>query len=98
MDEAEALIKRGWDDNCISSKDCTVYDGAKFLRLLTGDRWVKEYGSGILRGPYIVQEWYNDRTRYNHFLLPDFDSLRSSITVKEGYCRSTRVYECLKDY
>lgn len=31
-----------------------------------------------------VQEWHNARTGHTHFILPDYDPLGSSVTVKEG--------------
>jgi hypothetical protein len=31
-----------------------------------------------------IQEWHNPRTGLTHFVLPDYDPLGDSITVKEG--------------
>jgi hypothetical protein len=83
------MIQRGklW----ISSKDCTVLDAGGFLSYLTGAGWTKEWGPRDAEGPTTIREWYNPRTNYNHFNLCDWDPLRASVTVKEGYIRSTRI-------
>lgn len=41
---------------------------------------------------FYIECWYNKRTGYRHFKLPDWDSLENSVTVKEGYIESYRAY------
>lgn len=45
----------------------------------------------------IIKEYYNPRTKFQHFVLfrdgKDCDSLEKSVTVSEGYVRS---YRCFK--
>ncbi len=45
----------------------------------------------------IIKEYYNPRTKFQHFVLfkdgKDYNSLEKSVTVSEGYVRS---YRCFK--
>ncbi|MDR1469337.1 MAG: hypothetical protein LBT00_08605 [Spirochaetaceae bacterium] len=82
--------------------DMTVADGAAFMKVLTGKEWTKEYqpaGYTPKEGDYLVAEWYNKRTDKTHFTLeyPEkWNSLKNSVTVKEGAIRSYRVYRVVK--
>jgi hypothetical protein len=82
---------------CIKN-DMTVLDGAGFLRDMTGRKWTKEYkpaGYKPAEGDYLIAEWFNKRTGKTHFTLEypvKWNSLRDSVTVKEGVIRSYRLY------
>jgi hypothetical protein len=88
--------------NCVKTgqlaPDMTVLDGAAFLRHITLRRWTKEYRDAGYKpkiGDYLVAEWYNKRTGKTHFTLeyPEkWNSLENSVTVKEGFIRSYRLY------
>ncbi|MDR0640081.1 MAG: hypothetical protein LBG27_14495, partial [Spirochaetaceae bacterium] len=75
-----------------------VLDGAAFLKMLTGRNWTKEYADAGYKakpGDWLVAEWYNNRTGKKHFTLEypqKWNSLRDSVTVREGVIRSYRVY------
>jgi hypothetical protein len=78
--------------------DMTVLDGATFISDLTGKHWTKEYkdaGYKPKEGDYLIAEWFNKRTGNTHFTLeyPEkWNSLSDSVTVKEGYIKSYRLY------
>jgi hypothetical protein len=79
-------------------QDMTVLDGAAFLRFLSCERWTKEYKYADYqpkKGDYLIAEWFNKRTGKTHFTLeyPEkWNSLSDSVTVKEGYIKSYRLY------
>jgi hypothetical protein len=101
--EAVGRIEKGVECGYIKN-DMTVLDGAAFLRQLTGTvkRWTKEYkpaGYKPAEGDYLIAEWFNRRTGKTHFTLeyPEkWNSLRDSVTVKEGSIRSYRLYRVKK--
>ena len=51
------------------------------LETLTGKKWTKQVLSKL---PDTVEKWYNPRTNFTHFKRRAFDTLKSSVTVKEG--------------
>jgi hypothetical protein len=93
IDDIEDGIKNGH-----IARDMTVLDGAAFLRSLTLKDWTKEYkpaGYKPAEGDYLIAEWFNKRTGLTHFTLeyPEkWNSLKDSVTVKEGAIRSYRLY------
>ena len=42
---------------------------------------------------YYIEKWHNNRTGFDHFRLHDWDSLKNSVTVREGYIEDYRVFE-----
>lgn len=90
VDAIETAIvaqKSGW-----IKKDFTIVNPDKLLHFLTGKNFnvsiTTEKPANYL---YYVEMWHNDRTGYEHFKLPNWDSLTNSVTVREGYIKSYRV-------
>ena len=58
------------------------------LEALTGKKWTKQIVSKlpnkVPNNMYTVEKWYNPRTNFTHFKRRAFDTLKSSVTVKEG--------------
>ena len=58
------------------------------LETLTGKKWTKQVmqklPASVPEKMYTVEKWYNPRTGYTHFKRRAFDTLVSSVTVKEG--------------
>lgn len=71
-------------------------DGTNVLKLLTnGKKWTRkdvEKLGEIRDNDYTEAEWFNPRTGYTHFRRRYVDTLRDSVTVKEGYIKKYRVY------
>lgn len=42
---------------------------------------------------FYIEKWHNNRTGFDHFRLHDWDSLKNSVTVREGYIEDYRVFE-----
>jgi hypothetical protein len=101
MGESVCDIERGIQSGRIKS-DMTVLDGATFMYDMTGRHWTKEYkdaGYKPKEGDYLIAEWFNKRTGKTHFTLeyPEkWNSLSDSVTVKEGYIKSYRLYREVK--
>jgi hypothetical protein len=95
--QAISYIEHGIKDANLKA-DMTVVDGAAFLGSLTGFKWTKDYaphGYKPQADDFLVAEWFNPRTGFTHFTLVSpqkWDSLESSVTVKEGFIRGYRVY------
>jgi hypothetical protein len=94
---AVARIEAGVESGFIAG-DMTVLDGAGFLGYMTAQKWTKEYkeaGYKPAAGDYLVAEWFNHRTKLTHFTVEypvKWNSLKNSVTVKEGSIRSYRLY------
>lgn len=86
------LQSKGLMDDEFFIKD----DGCKVLSLLTnGKKWTRKDVEtlGIIHdNDYTEAEWFNPRTKFTHFRRRYFDTLRDSVTVKEGYIRRYRIY------
>lgn len=71
-------------------------DGCKILSLLTdGRKWTRkdvEKLGPIGDNDYTEAVYYNPRTEYKHFRRRYLDTLRDSVTVKEGYVIQYRIY------
>lgn len=87
----KALIE-GW-----ITTDCTVLKPNKIAEYLAPkDKWdvtkteIEPIGLGDK--DFYIECWYNPRTGYTHFKLPDSDTLRNSVTVKEGKIVSYRLF------
>lgn len=82
-------------------KDFFCNDQQKILYELTGTKWkktvVKELPDSVPESMYTVQKWFNERTGLTHFRRRGFDTLESSVTVKEGYIKEYYCYEAEED-
>lgn len=77
-------------------KDFFCNDQEKILYAFTGAKWkktvLKELPDPVPENMYTVEKWFNDRTGFTHFRRRSFDTLESSITVKEGYIKEYYCY------
>lgn len=85
-------------------KDFFCNDQEKILYEFTGAKWektvVKELPdtvsenipSPVPGNMYTVEKWFNERTGFTHFKRRYFDTLESSVTVKEGYIKEYYCY------
>lgn len=92
IESMKLLQSKGLMDGEFYVKD----DGCKVLSLLTnGKKWsrkdVEKLGV-IGDNDYTEAEWFNPRTKFTHFRRRYFDTLRDSVTVKEGYIKRYRIY------
>lgn len=91
--EAIRLVQsKGLMDNECFIKD----DGCGVLSLLTGGKkWTRrdvEVLPPIRDNDYTEAVYFNPRTQFKHFRRRYFDTLRDSITVKEGSIIQYRIY------
>lgn len=84
-------------DSGLIEKDFFCNDQEKILYEFTGKKWkktvLKELPNPVPENTYTVEKWHNERTGFTHFKRRTFDTLESSVTVKEGsiveyYCYS----------
>lgn len=85
-------------DYCVSKKwiteDCEVLRPDLIAHEITGKNYkVTKSDTKPEDCAFYVIKYHNDRTGYSHFRLPDIDTLKDSITVKEGYPESYRVFQ-----
>lgn len=77
--------KQGYIDE---NDDLTVEGQCKLLRDLTGAQWRREVLKDLpILVPdemYTVEKWVNPRTGKTHFKRRPYDTLKNSLTVKEG--------------
>ena len=78
-------------------KDFFCNDQQKILYELTGEKWkksvLKELPDSVPEGMFTVEKWFNERTGFTHFKRRCWDTLKSSVTVKEGYIKEYYCYE-----
>lgn len=79
-------------------KDFFCNDQEKILYEFTGMKWKKTVLKELPDHPvpenmFTVEKWYNERTGFTHFKRRGFDTLESSVTVKEGFIREYYCYE-----
>ena len=83
--------------NHVIDDEFTVLDNCKLLSLLTGVTWrqrtVKELPPVIGDNEYTEVVYHNKRTGYKHYRRRSVDTLRNSVTVKEGYILEYRIYD-----
>ena len=82
---AEAAMGAGWITSVFK-----VMNPDAILHFLTGRKFITSITTEKIPGTYSIEMWHNDRTGFDHFRLHDWDSLKDSITVKEGYIKSYR--------
>ena len=84
-------------DMNLIKKDFYCMDSEKILRVFTNRIWkktvLKSLPERVPDNMYTIQKWYNDRTGFTHFRRRGFDTLESSVTVKEGYIKEYYCYE-----
>lgn len=78
-------------------EDFYCIDQEQILKLFTNKYWTKTVCT-TLPDPvpdnmYTIEKWYNPRTGLTHFKRRAFDTLKSSITVKEGSIIEYYCYE-----
>lgn len=77
-------------------KDFFCKNQEKILYELTGAKWkksvLKELPDPVPEGMFTVEKWFNERTGLTHFRRRGFDTLESSVTVKEGYIKEYYCY------
>ena len=80
-------------------KDFYCKDQERILSLFAGEKWkktvLKELPDPVPENTYTVEKWFNERTGFTHFKRRGFDTLESSVTVKEGsiveyYCYTVK--------
>lgn len=78
-------------DNKWMKEDFYLLDPCAILRHFTKKNFkmkkIAELPSKINDNEYTIEKWYNERTGYTHFKRRFVDTLRSSVTVKEGYIK-----------
>lgn len=78
-------------------EDCTVIQPAKIAGYLSGRKYqvsiIEKLPENIGPNDFYVECWFNKRTGFTHFRLPDLDTLKSSVTVKEGCVASYRYFK-----
>lgn len=86
-------------DKCLKEKwieeDCTVLNPAAIAHYLGGGNWMVIKSNTPLEmndADFYVECWKNNRTGYTHFRLPESDTLKNSVTVKEGKIVSYRIF------
>lgn len=76
-------------------KDFFCNDQEKILYEFTGKKWKKTVVKELDPLPenmFTVEKWHNPRTGFTHFRRRSFDTLESSVTVKEGYIKEYYCY------
>lgn len=78
-------------------KDFFCNDQEKILYTFTGKKWkktvMKELPNPVPYEMFTIEKWYNPRTDFTHFKRRGWDTLKSSVTVKEGYIKEYYCYE-----
>ena len=80
--------------------DCTVLKPDMIMQSLgvNLNGWIRRESKSyeVKRSEYEIQEWSNARTGNTHFVLPDYDPLVDSVTVKEGKISSKIIVRCME--
>ena len=86
---AVKALEEGWIE-----EDFTILRPAQILEYLTEKSWVCIKSEKESKEPdsYTVQCYKNNRTGYTHFRMEDWDSLKDSVTVREGKIISYRIF------
>lgn len=78
-------------------EDFYCNDHEKILYEFTGKKWkktvLKELPGPVPENMFTIEKWYNPRTDFTHFKRRAFDTLESSVTVREGYIKEYYCYE-----
>lgn len=79
------------------TEDFTVENSLAILYEYTGRVWkrtsVEKLPVDIKDNQYTVEIWYNENTKFTHFRRRCADTLRNSITVRDGTLIGYYIYE-----
>lgn len=81
-------------NNGLIDSECFVNDWKKLLEFLDPYKrqWNVVISKELAPCTWYIEQWYNPRTGLKHFKLHDWDSLKDSVTVAEGYIISYRLF------
>lgn len=81
------------------AEDCTILNPDEIAWEISGVKYncfkVTELPK-LNDGDWYVECWHNKRTGLTHFKLPDTDTLKNSVTVKEGNIIGYRYFKEIK--
>lgn len=84
-------MSKGW-----LRTDYTCEDSLAILESATGKKFLRKIvdklPAVVKDNEFTVEKWYNPRTKYIHFKRRFVDTLKSSITVKEGSIKEYYIY------
>lgn len=83
-------LEKGWIED-----DFYCNDSLAILSYLTNKTWTRKEVSrfpSLKSHDYVIANYYNERTGCVHRRRNEFDTLESSITVREGYIQSYYIY------
>lgn len=96
VDFVEAVrqcMSKGWMD-----KKFFVKDALAILKFYTGSKWsrrkVEKLPAEIKENEWTECNYYNPKTKREHFRRRSIDSLDNSVTVQNGYIRYYYIYNC----
>ena len=82
------------------SQEYFVRDALKILERFTARKWkmqsAKSLPNKIDDESFTVEHWHNQRTGFDHFRRRYADTLKDSVTVKEGFLAEYRIYSILQ--
>ena len=86
LDIVRASLDNNWMDSEYYIKDpCAIL--RHFTKRDFKVRKMTELPTVVKDSEFTVEEWYNERTGLTHFKRRFVDTLKNSVTVKEGYIR-----------
>lgn len=84
-------LQKKWITN-----DFECLDSLAILNYLTGKTWIRREVTRLTRdvayNEYTVANYFNPRTGIIHRRRRSYDTLKASVTVREGYIKSYYVY------
>lgn len=84
-------MAEGWLES-----DYTCKDSLAILERVTGRKFsrkiVTKLPDVINDNEFTIEKWHNSKTGYTHFKRRFVDSLKSSVTVKEGRIKEYYIY------
>lgn len=86
-------VQRQWMDT-----NCYLIQPHRILESMTGQKWEvrkepKEYRCQPGEKEVLRYERTQGRTTYGHFVLPDYDPYGESLTVRNGFLVSKRIFK-----
>lgn len=84
-------LQKKWITN-----DFECLDSLAILNYLTGKTWIRREVTRLTRdvayNEYTIANYFNPRTGIIHRRRRSYDTLKASVTVREGYIKSYYVY------